>query len=317
MRPKILITGGAGFIGRWVVKRFLQDSEVWVLDNLSNGSTDNIREFMYLPEFKKFVEGDIRDKNLLKELFQNRFDACIHLAARINVQDSIDKPSETFDSDVVGTFNLLEEARQSRTKFIFVSTCMVYDAATDNRRINEEHPVKAASPYAASKLAGEFLTLSYFHAYRLPTVVLRPFNTYGPLQKSTGEGGVIATFLRLTQTGADLHIYGDGKQTRDFLYVEDCAEFIARASSNDAAFGQVINAGSGRDITINDLASLIQTDKSKIKHVPHIHPQSEIYKLECDAARAKKLLGWAPGTSLEQGIGLTAKWLAGATIPKP
>jgi len=305
-----LVTGGAGFIGRWVVKKLLDDGhKVWVLDDLSNGQRKNIEEFMQNPNFAGFVEGDIKNVSILDNLFENKFDICYHLAASINVQDSIDDPGTTFQNDVVGTFNVLEQCRKYNTKIVFMSTCMVYDRANDEKGITEAHPTKPASPYAGSKIAGENMVLSYWYAYKLPAVVIRPFNTYGPMQKSSGEGGVVAIFIKRNLEGLPLNIYGDGFQTRDLLYVEDCAEFVVQAGYSDKVNGEIVNAGLGKDISINDLALLIAKDKEKIVHVPHIHPQSEISKLLCNYQKARELLGWAPKVSLEEGIKRTEEWI--------
>jgi nucleoside-diphosphate-sugar epimerase len=238
-------------------------------------------------------------------------DAIAHLAASISVQDSIDDPATTFDNDVVGTFQLLEGARAAGARFLFMSTCMVYDRATTPEGISELHPTKPASPYAASKLSGEALTLSYFHAYGLPTTVIRPFNTYGPFQRSVGEGGVVAIFTRRSLLDEELRIYGDGTQTRDLLYVEDCARFVADALLSDAVTGRLLNAGTGVDVSVNELAATIEADPSRIVHVEHIHPQSEIAVLRCDARLAKEVLGWRPEVSLEEGIARTREWMAG------
>jgi len=306
---KILVTGGSGFIGRWVVKRLLDDdNKVWVLDDLSNGNVRNLDEFRENPNLNVTI-GDIKDTAILSNLFSNAFDICIHLAASIIVQDSIDNPRKAFENDVVGTFNVLEEAKRTNTKFVFMSTCMVYDTASMDNAISELHPTKAASPYAGAKLAGENMVQSYYYAYGLPTVIVRPFNTYGPYQKSTGEGGVVSIFIQKDLSGDVLNIYGSGTQTRDLIYVEDCAEFVVQTAYSDASNGEILNAGLGKDITINDLASLICKDAGRIKHVEHIHPQSEIPKLVCDYSKSKRLMGWKPRTSLKEGIDMFRQWM--------
>lgn len=310
----ILVTGGAGFIGRWVVKKLLLDGHrVAALDDLSNGRLMNIEEFGDNPDFL-FIEGDIKEREVVGKVFAGGFDLVYHLAASINVQDSIDDPRTTYENDVAGTFNVLEECRQQGIKMLFMSTCMVYERSLDEAGISEVHPVKPASPYAASKLAGEALTLSYYYAYGLPTVVVRPFNTYGPFQKSSGEGGVVAIFIRRNLRGEDLNIYGDGTQTRDLLYAEDCADFVIKAGTDSKADGQLLNAGLGKDVSINELAYIICKDKNRIKHVPHIHPQSEIQKLLCNYDKARSLLSWQPRISLEEGIARTSEWIAGQGV---
>lgn len=309
MDMNILVTGGAGFIGRWVVKKLLAEGQrITALDDLSNGRLMNIDEFRDNPDFL-FIEGDIKDRDTLKQVFAGGFDLVYHLAASINVQDSIDDPRTTYENDVTGTFNVLEECRRQNIKMLFMSTCMVYERSLDETGITEEHPVKPASPYAASKLAGEALTLSYYYAYGLPTVVVRPFNTYGPFQKSSGEGGVVAIFIQRELAGEELNIYGDGTQTRDLLYVEDCADFVVRAGRDSRANGQLLNAGLGRDVSINGLARMIGGDAGRIRHVAHIHPQSEIPKLLCNYDKARELLDWQPRVSLEEGLQRTREWM--------
>jgi len=307
----ILLTGGAGFIGRWVAKRLLDDGhQVWIMDDLSNGREANIAEFRSHSGLRAFIIGSILDERLLAELFDaNRFDICYHLGASINVQDSIDDPRTTFNNDTVGTFYVLEQCRKHNVKIVFMSTCMVYDRCHDEGGITEEHPLKPASPYAGSKIAAENMVMSYWHAYNLPAVVIRPFNTYGPFQKTGGEGGVVAIFIKNKLDGKELRIYGDGTQTRDLLYVEDCARFVVEAGYSDKVNGEIVNAGLGRDISINDLAKLIVDDESRIRHVEHIHPQSEIRKLLCNYGKAKRLLGWEPTVSLEEGIRRTEEWI--------
>lgn len=307
----VFVTGGAGFIGRWVVKRLLDDGHtVTVLDDLSNGQEKNLAEFAGHQGLKQFIIGDLKDEHLLEEIFAaGDFSICYHLGASINVQDSIDDPRTTFNNDTVGTFYVLEQCKKHNVKVVFMSTCMVYDRCNDEMGITEKHPTKPASPYAGAKIAAENMVLSYYYAYNLPVVVVRPFNTYGPFQKTGGEGGVVAIFIKRKLDGEMLNIYGDGTQTRDLLYVDDCARFVVEAGYSDQVNGEIVNAGLGRDITINDLAKLIAGDESRIQHVEHIHPQSEIQKLLCNFDKAKKLLGWEPKVSLEEGIRRTEEWI--------
>lgn len=310
---RILVTGAAGFIGRWVVGDLLERGHtVLPVDNLVAGDRENLASLAGRPGLRPLEVGDIRDAAACRR-WAGEVDAIAHLAASISVQDSIDDPATTFDNDVVGTFNLLEAARPAGLRFLFMSTCMVYDRATSPAGIDEDHPTRPASPYAAAKLAGEALTLSYHHAYGLPASVVRPFNTYGPFQRSVGEGGVVAIFTRRSIAGELLRIYGDGTQTRDLLYVTDCARFVVDALFSDSVVGRILNAGTGVDISVNDLAAAIEPDPARIVHVEHIHPQSEIAVMRCDPARARDVLGWTPTVALEDGLARVRTWMTERT----
>lgn len=306
-----LITGGAGFIGRWVVKRLLlEGKKVVVIDNLKNGRKENLEDFKKNPNLIEFFIEDIKNKHFLMEIFKKyEFSTCYHLAAQINVQESLDFPDRAFVNNVLGTYNILEAARIVRTKLIIIGTCMVYDLANSEKAISEIHPIKPISPYAGSKVAAEELALSYYYSFDLPVVILRPFNTYGPFQKTNMEGGVVSIFVNRKLNGKKLLVYGTGTQTRDLLYVEDCVDFIIQASKCEQCVGEIINAGTGIDISMNNLAKLIIEDPSMITHVAHHHPQSEIMKLVCNYSKAKKMLNWEPKTNLKEGISYLEAWM--------
>ena len=308
-RGTVAVTGAAGFIGRWVVDELLDRGyTVRGLDDLSNGSWRNVADFESSERFALTI-GDVSDRESVDELLDGDVDACIHLAAEIDVQESLDDPQSHFETNVTGTERVLEACRATDTRLGLVGTCMVYDMVDSEEGIDESHPVKPASPYAGTKLAAENIAESYYHGYGLPVTVLRPFNTYGPYQKTGMAGGVVSIFTSHDIEGDPLKIFGDGTQTRDLMYVTDCARFIVDGTFSDAAVGEVINAGTGSDISINELAELVASDGTEITHVEHHHPQSEVQKLLCNPGKANDLLGWKPEVSLEEGIERLRKWL--------
>ena len=305
----VSVTGAAGFIGRWVVHELL-DRGYYVrgMDNLSKGSKENIAEFIGHDRFE-FTVGDVTTEDDVADLITTDTTACFHLAAEIDVQESLEDPVAHFDANIIGTKNILEACRETETMLGLVGTCMVYDMADSADGISEEHPVKPASPYAGSKLAAEDLAESYYHGYDLPVTILRPFNTYGPYQRSDMAGGVVSIFTARDLRGETLKIFGDGTQTRDLLYATDCARFIVDGTFSESTTGEVLNAGTGVDVSINELAKTIATDGTEITHVEHHHPQSEVQRLRCDPTKAKEVLGWEPEVTLENGVGRVRSWM--------
>lgn len=309
MKGPVVVTGAAGFIGRWVVKELLSRGYIVKgIDDFSNGFPRNIEAFQDEDDFT-FIEGDVRDSEAIDMLIDEDTIACIHLAAKIDVHESLEDPQSHFEANVVGTQTVLEQCRMTDTRLGLVGTCMVYDVANSEGGIDEDHPVNPVSPYAGSKLAGEYLAESYYHGYDLPVTILRPFNTYGPFQKTSMAGGVVSIFTNRDIEGKPLKIFGDGTQSRDLMYATDCACFIVDATFSEAAMGEVLNAGTGEDISINDLAGLIASEDTEVTHVEHHHPQSEIQTLRCDPTKANGLLGWEAEVSLEDGVSQLRSWL--------
>jgi nucleoside-diphosphate-sugar epimerase len=336
---RCLVTGGAGFIGRWLVARLLEEGhEVLALDDLSNGRRENVRDFEGKKGWLGLVVGDIKDVKCIQSIFEKPWDAVYHLGASIHVQKSIDDPEPTFRNDAEGTFRVLEACRRQyfehnglspdtkhfdydrdvprltkrAPRVAVMSTCMVYDLAGGTaieKGISETHPYRPASPYAAAKIGADMLAISYEKSYRMPVTVVRPFNTYGPFQKSNSEGGVVSIFLKRDIAREPLLVKGTGEQTRDLLYVEDCAEFIVRCANAREAEGEIVNAGTGSDVRITDLAKMCATNGNTVEHVAHDHPQAEIMKLLCDSSKAKRLLGWEANVDLAEGLRRTRAWL--------
>jgi UDP-glucose 4-epimerase len=297
MPETILVTGGAGFIGSHLVKELVKSGfSVRVLDNLSNGSLENIREVLGSIEF---IKGDIRDKNVVEDALKG-VDAVIHLAALIDVAESVEKPELYLDVNVNGTFNLARASRKV-SAFIFASTCAVYGEPV-KIPIGEDHPLSPKSPYAATKIAGEAFVQAYGNLYGYRPVILRLFNVYGPRQ-SKAYAGVITEFVKRATRGKPPIIFGDGEQTRDFVHVKDVAKAIIKALDSDNASG-IYNVGSGVAITINDLAHLILKLAGK-ENVEPIHGPTrpgDIKHSQANINRAKKELGYNPSVSLEEGI---------------
>jgi UDP-glucose 4-epimerase len=307
---KILITGGAGFIGSHLCERFTSEGHTVVcLDDFSSGNLGNIRGLLSLRNFKLF-NGDVRDFNLLEKIIRD-MDVIIHLAAQIHVDRSILEPKLTYDINVFGTLNVLELARQYDTeKVIHTSTSEVYGSA-QYVPMDESHPLNAPHPYGASKIAADRMCNAYVCTYGLNVYVMRPFNAFGPRQKDIGYGGAISIFVKRVLNGAPPIVYGDGTQTRDYTYVDDLVEAFSMVLKFKDPIREPINFGTGKEVKIIDLANKIISlsgKKGKIKPV-HVTPRpGEVQRLIADYSRAKKLLGWKPRYTLDDGLKRFIDW---------
>jgi UDP-glucose 4-epimerase len=306
-KQKVIVTGGAGFIGSELVRQLAQQGHhVVVIDNLINGWRENLEG---LPDCVELVVADIRDRRLLSGLL-NGTDVLFHLAC-LGVRHSIHSPLENHEVNASATLHLLEEAKKADVRrFVYVSSSEVYGTARWVP-MTEDHTTFPMTVYGASKLAGECYTRAFHMTYRYPTVVVRPFNTFGPRCHHEGDcGEVIPKFMLHALAGRPMVIFGDGTQTRDFTYVSDTAAGILAAGQSDAAVGQTINLGNGREIDINNLAQTVATMVGRSDcQVLHDSPRpGDVLRLYADIAKARRLLGFQPTVSLREGLGWLKAW---------
>lgn len=279
---------------------------VRVLDNLSRSRSATLDAFEGDPAYRGLVRADVTDADAVDGAAAD-VDAVYHLAADVAVGASVRDPTGAMRANVLGTLVVAEAARRRDLRFVLVSTCHVYAAA--NEPLAEGAAAIPASPYAASKLAAEVIAESFARTYGLRLTTVRPFNVYGPWQRDDAEGGVVARFLSRDLTGATLEIHGDGAQTRDFVFVDDCARGIVDAAG-EPAVGRTVNLASGAETSIAELAALIAGDPGRVHHVPHPHPEAEVARYIGDAALAHEMLGWTPCVELAQGLERTRAWFA-------
>ena len=304
----VLVTGGAGFIGSELVRQLAaQGHEVTIVDNLSNGRRENVQEI--LGQRVRLEVVDVRDKERVQTLLHG-VDKVFHLAC-LGVRHSIHSPFENHEVNASATLNLLSAAREAGVKrFVYVSSSEVYGTAR-TAPITEEHPTFPLTVYGSSKLAGECYARAFHETYGYPTVIVRPFNAYGPRSHHEGDcGEVIPKFLLRCMAGCPLIVFGDGTQTRDFTYVADTAAGVIAASLADAAVGQTINLGNRRETRIGDLARLVAKvvgrDDAKITH--EAGRPGDVLRLCADNTRAHHLLEWQPLVSLEDGLRKLKDW---------
>jgi UDP-glucose 4-epimerase len=294
---RVLVTGGAGFIGSHLVKALVKAGhQVRVLDNLSTGSIENLADVLNAIEF---VRGDVRDYGVVESAVRG-VDAVVHLAALIDVAESVERPDLYFDVNVRGTYNVVKASKNVST-FIFASSSAVYGEPI-RVPIPEDHPLMPKSPYAASKVSGEAFVQAFANQYGFRPVILRLFNVYGPKQ-SRAYAGVIIEFIRRVSRGEPPVIFGDGEQTRDFIHVGDVVEAIMLSLRNEGVRG-VFNIGSGEGVTINYLARLILKLMGREDLKPIYAPPrpGDIRHSIADISRARKELGFKLKVGLEVGI---------------
>jgi UDP-glucose 4-epimerase len=297
---KIVVTGGAGFIGSHVCDQFVkQGHEVIALDNLSSGKKENLDSKVRLAEL------DIRSPEAAALIEREQPHTICHLAAQMDVRRSVADPRFDADANILGMLNLLEAARKSGVKkFIFSSTGGAIYGEQDVYPAPESHPTRPVSPYGVSKAAGE-LYLGYYQAqYGLQPVMLRYANVYGPRQNPHGEAGVVAVFSKKLVAGEQCTIFGEGKQTRDFVFGPDVARANYLAFEKDVS--GPINIGTGIETDLNRLYALLAKAAGSTAKAVHAAAKPGEQLRSCvDNTRAKQLLGWSPTVDVEEGLAKT------------
>jgi len=311
---RILITGGAGFIGSHLVDA-LAGEQLTILDDFSTGHAANLEQHRNRPNVK-VIRGDIRDPATVDEAMQNA-QIVFHLACR-GVRHSIGNPEESHAVNAAGAVVLLEAARKHGVeRFVHVSTSEVYGTAR-HVPMDETHPCFPETVYGAAKLAGEAYARAYFRTYELPTIVVRPFNNFGPRSHFEGDSGeVIPRFAVWALNRRRPVIFGDGAQTRDFIYVEETAFWLCRAAECDALVGGTVNLGSGTETSILDLARIVYEAAGCPEIEPEFHPPrpGDVRRHLAGADVAREHLGFALRTSVADGIGRLLDHLRGRPEP--
>ena len=306
---RVLVTGAEGFIGSHLVDELLQQGA-------------EVRAFVHYNPFGRWgwlhdrasdveiLQGDVRDAERVATVIEGR-QVVFHLAALIGIPYSYEAPESYVQTNVMGTYNVLNAARRAGVeRMVQTSTSEVYGSAI-RVPIDEEHPLQPQSPYSASKIGGDMLALSFHHSFGLPLAVVRPFNTYGPRQSLRA---IIPSVLHQLYGGSDEIRMGATAPTRDFNYVTDTVAGFLAVAESDRALGEVVNIGSGREISVGDLVELLVATTGRnarvVSDTSRLRPEgSEVQRLLCDNTRAREWAGWAPKVSLEEGLSRTAEWV--------
>lgn len=304
-KKRTMVVGGAGFIGSHIVDALLDDGQtVCVVDDLFLGKTENVRGDAL------FAKGDASCFECISELVHSFKPSTIYNLAVLPLPHSLENPYDNIDKNVKivqNLCNLLQERFFKR--LIHFSSSEIYGSALYSPMC-EEHPMKPLTPYAASKAAGDLICLSYVKTFDCNITIIRPFNNYGPRQNAGSYAGVIPLTINRIRNNEEVIIYGDGKQTRDYIFVRDTARAALMIGKRDDLKGEVFNIGSGKDISIEELIGKIYwgmcSEPLKIKHKKE--RPGDVHRHIANCLKAKDVLGFEPSISLDQGLKETIKW---------
>jgi UDP-glucuronate 4-epimerase len=308
---RILVTGGAGFIGSHLVEKLLADRhQVAVLDDFNDYYDPRIKHENIAAVAKDIAlhQVDLRDEAGIRNLFhREKFDAIVHLAARAGVRPSIAHPKLYYDTNVSGTLHLLEAARMTGLqRFIFASSSSVYGVCKTVPFSEDFHLTQTISPYAATKIAGEFLCSTYAHLYQMRTVALRYFTVYGPRQR---PDLAIHQFTRRIEAGQAIDQFGDGRTRRDYTYVDDIIQGTVAALKYEGPLFDIFNLGENETIPLRDLIAAIGNLLNKKAVINELPEQPGDVPLTCaDIGKARRLLGYNPKTPFREGLPKFVEW---------
>lgn len=306
---KTLVTGGAGFIGSHLVEALITRGDtVTVFDNLSTGSLVNLQ---HLAGNYQFIEGDIRNTDQVVTALAGKFDVVFHLAAHISVADSMVNPAACLDVNITGTNVILQQAAKAGVNKVILSSSAAVYGDQSTLPIQEDATLFPLSPYGVSKQVDEILGGMYTRSFSLPTVSLRYFNAYGPRQNPNSPyAAAIPIFIQKLLDQSTVTIHGDGKQTRDFIFVKDIARANIAASEQSGADGQVVNICSGKPISITDLVNVLRDLIPGTPTPEYISARAgDIYQSFGNPKLAKKLLNFEAEMDLTTGLLQTIEWM--------
>ena len=300
---RVLITGGAGFQGSHLTEVLLKKGyQVTILNTFSPRSEKNLGKIL---NKINLVWGSVTDKEIVNKTVRDQ-DVVFHMASHINVDDSIADPTTTIQVNILGTLNVLEAVRRYNNHLIFVSTCEVYGETMVDKAIKETKELKPQSPYAASKAAADRLCYGYARTYKTKVNIIRPFNVFGPRQKDQKGGALIPKLIHQALEKKPLTIFGSGKQTRDYIYIDDLIKAYLLILNNELKPGEVINFGTGKETSILEIAEYIGKKlKIKIKYTKG--RPGEVKKFIADIDKAKRL-GFKPKIDIWTGIDKCIAW---------
>jgi UDP-glucose 4-epimerase len=311
---RVLVTGGAGFIGSHIAERLADlGHEVRVLDNFSTGKRGNLAAFAGRVAV---IEADIRDPAAMKDAVRG-VDIVFHEAALASVPRSVDDPVTSDQVNVHGTLNVLVASRDAGVRrVVYASSSSIYGNSPELPKREDMTPAPE-SPYAAGKLAGELYCSVFSSLYRLPCVVLRYFNVFGPRQDPSSQyAAVVPLFTRALLRGEEPVIYGDGEQSRDFTYVQNVVDANLAAAESDGAVGKVLNIACGSTTTVNDLCERIRTLAGAAARPRFAPPRpGDVRHSYADVSRARALLGFDPSVALDDGLARTVEWFRRSETP--